>query len=1172
MTELSRRVFLQASASGAGVVSGVVVGSEALAGPPAGPAVGTPVADTGATVVIAGETVTLTNDVLTVVLRRAAGSLTLTSLRNKVAAKEYQTIAAPLFTYGLNGTSTVAANDGGWTFGAVTQSPLTMYARQGPATVGRQVRIVMSRAGSRPLTVTAVFEIYDGRAGLRFYTLIRNGSGTAKLTVTTSTVMALGFADAPHTLHYVPNQVWRSTRGALAPTPQDTSSSAKRAELPKKAVSVYDAGHGWSVSPELNWKGMRGHGQVTSDYMLPPFASLDVWSGVNHVRVVSNPTALQLVLFPNEEFEYLAVNVTVFTGGIVDGRLADEEHFRKRFRYNNTSTVFHTNDWDYRGGPSRDLPPDYYYTTIIPKAVAAGFDMVMLDDYWNTTRDSIEPSTVMKESIHSLEEFSKTLADKGLWLGLWFSLTGGGHGEGRDLADPANLAFKRGQIETLITKYRMRHQMIDLTEYWQTEQITTYSHPSDSAYRKAVLGRRLMNELVQAHPELLPKMTSELDVWPTQADRNNGLMHVCHNGWNTANGAVTGEALSLRTALTGFGHLPVGSWYMNIGVMSGKMEDYYSYMAVRAVKFGQDPGNTAQWPVPAIALMAAFNKWRKSPRIHALTEQLFRPVYLGPGWDTSSWDSGVGPYVWMYADEGRNTALVIATGVGGRADGAVVDLRWLTAGATYLAADITIDDSGRRPYAFRGAIGNRRLAVDLRANTSRGKAFWVTRVVQQGLQVVYADENATSWTLTGRSLTVRGTANTTASVVVADPATNRGLVVAVPIGASGSGTATVGTLIPPQPVATQFALPVVLQAEALTRAVTPSTVPVTTISEANANSGSWILAGFTAVGQRITYDIDVPTDGTYAIEVRFKENASRGRSQPYLDDEVLGDVVDHHYPGRVFNGLEFRSRQLGVRPLTAGKHTLAFESAGTSGTSLAVGVDTVTLTPTLTRDRIIAQTSSAASVAVTRVTEAAAGGGSFDLLPATGAGAWIEYRVTAPRAGRYRLTATTKRAAARGQAAVAVDGVTLDRVVDFYLPTSAGDYQYLEEDLGFVTFTTAGVRTVRFTVTGRSSASTSHQIAIDSLALTPVGQVTLTEPATLAVGATAVPAVGFVDIDTTARQIVVTVDDADTGGPAYIDASGKVVARRSGTATVRVRSQVDPTVTASHVLTVVEDN
>jgi hypothetical protein len=1169
MSELNRRLFLQATASSVAVTAGAVQGAAAVAAP----GTGNPVADTGATVVISGDTVTMTNDVLKVVLRRTAGSLTLISLQNRAAAKEYQTVAAALFSYELNGSATVAANDGGWTFGATAQSAITMYARQGNLTVGRQVRIMMSRAGTRPLTVTAVFEIYDGRAGLRFHTLIRNGSGTAKLTVTRSTVLALGFADQPHTLHFVPNQVWRSTRGALAPAPQDTSSSGKQAELPKKAISVYDAGHGWSVSPELNWKGMRGHGQVTGDYMLAPYASIDAWSGVNHVRVVSNPGSLQLVLFPNEEFEYLAVNVTVFAGGIVDGRMADEEHFRKRFRYNNTSTVFHTNDWDYRGGPGRDLPPDYYYTTIIPKAVSAGFDMVMLDDYWNVTRDSIEPSAVMKESIHSLEEFSATLADKGLWLGLWFSLTGGGHGEGRDLADPANLAFKRAQIETLITRYRMTHQMIDLTEYWQTEQITAYSHPSDSAYRKAVLARRLMNDLVQAHPQLLPKMTSELDVWPTQGDRNNGLIHVCNNGWNTANGGVTGEALSLRTALTGFGHLPQGSWYMNIGVMSGKMEDYYSYLAVRAVKFGQDPGNAAQWPPAAIALMAAFNRWRKSARVRALTEQPFRPVHLGPGWDSSSWDSSTGPYVWLYADEGRNTALVIATGVGGRASGATVDLRWLTAGATYLVTDITLDDSGARSYAFRGALTTTALKtfpIDLRANTSRGKAFWVSRVVRTGLQVAYADENVTSWTVTGSTVAVVGAAGTTVSLVVADPAVNRGIVVSVPLNAAGTGSVAVpaAALIPPQPVATVFALPTVLQAETLTRTTTPSSVPVTEISEANAGSGRWVLASFTAVGQRISYQFDVPADGAYAVDVRFKENANRGRSQAFLDGDPLGPVVDHLYPGRVFNGVEFRERRLGVRPLTAGRHTLTFEAAGTSGSSLAVGVDQITLTPTLAGDRIVAERSSGAAVAVTRVSEAAAGGGSFDLLPATKVGDWIEYTVTAPRAGRYRLTVTTKRTAARGQARAIVDGTTLDRVIDLYLPTSAGDYQYLDEDLGFVTFDTAGAKVVRFTVSGRASGSTSYQLAIDALALTPVGRLTLSAPAELAVGATAEPAIGFVDIPPTARQVVLSVDGADTGGPAYLRADGTLVARRPGTATVRVRSQVDPTVTASTAVTI----
>jgi hypothetical protein len=1143
MTEVSRRVFL----AGPGLVAA------ATALPPAPAAAGSSeFGARAARVTAAGSTITLANDVLRVVLRYSGGSLVVTSVQNIAANAEYQSLSASLFSYQLNGSVTVSAGDGGWAIAAPQIAPITMYTRQGNRTVGQQVRIVLSRTAPRPMAVTAVFEIFDGRAGLRFSTLIRNG-GTDNLTITNSTVIALGFADRPHTLHYVPNAIWSSTRGSLAPLPAPK-------DYPKKAVSVYDGGHGWSVSPELNWKGMRGHGDVTTDYMLPPYASLDIWSGSDHVRVLTNPAALQLVLFPQEEFEYLAVNLTVFAGDIVAGRMADAEHFRKRFRYNNTSTLFHTNDWDYRGGPGRELPPDYYYTTVSPKALAAGLDMVMLDDLWNTTRDSIEPSDAMKQSIHSLGEFSSTLASNGLLLGLWFSLTGGGHGEGRDLADPSDLAFKRGQIETLITQYKLTHQMIDLTEYWQTEQVTSYSHPSDSAYRKAVLARRLMNDLVQLHPQLLPKMTSELDVFPTQGDRNNGLIHVCHNGWNTANGGVTGENLSLRTALTGFGHLPMESAYMNGGAISGRMEDYYSYLAVRTVKFPKDPGNTADWPAAGISLMAKFNAWRRSPRIHALTEELFRPVFLGPGWDSSSWDSSVGPYIWMYTS--GDAALVIATGSGGAATGAAVTFsRWLPAGR-YLAADITLDDSGSHSYAFRGVLAST-FPIDLKANTSRGKAFWITRVTRAGLQVIYADENVTSYTLTGSLLRATGSPGAIAAVIVADPDLNRGLVVNVPLDNQGQGSAVVGELVPPQPVATDFALPSVFQAESLSRTVSDG-VAVSQVNEANAAAGGWILAAFTAVGQRIEYAIDVPAADHYRIDVRFKSNASRGRSRSYLDGVTLGPEIDHYYPGRVYQGLEFRTRELGVVPLGAGRHTLAFESTGTSGTSYAVGVDSITLTPTVEGSPIGFEDPSGSSIPLTHVAEAAASGAAFDILPATAAGEWIEYSLVAPKAGRYRLAATTKRTANRGQASVQVAGVTIaGRMVDFYLPPSDGDYQYLDEDLGTVDFAAAGAKTVRFTVTGKAGGSTGYQLAVDRLALTPIPSITLTGPSTVRVA----QSTRFTtDFDST---VLWSVDGADSGSGAWVDATGLVTGRQRGTATVRVRSQLDRTVAAALTITVV---
>ncbi|MEK8145726.1 GH36 C-terminal domain-containing protein [Streptomyces sp. M10(2022)] len=170
--------------------------------------------------------------------------------------------------------------------------------------------------------------------------------------------------------------------------------------------------------------------------------------------------------------------------------------------------------------------------------------------------------------------------------------------------------------------------------------------------------------------------------------------------------------------------------YMNIGRMTGRMEDYYSYMAVRAVKFGQDPGDATKWPDAAVRLMSVFNAWRRRPEITALTDGQFLPVHLGEGWDTTEWDSSRGPYVWMYADDRRRTALVIATAAGTVDTTVDAKLRWLDPHARYTVTDVTIDDDGTQSDRTIGTFSGDRLRttglpVDLGENASKGKAFWL---------------------------------------------------------------------------------------------------------------------------------------------------------------------------------------------------------------------------------------------------------------------------------------------------------------------------------------------------------------------------------------------------------------------------------------------------------------
>ncbi|TCN40366.1 hypothetical protein EV644_106294 [Kribbella orskensis] len=314
----------------------------------------------------------LENDVLRVKLDASAGGVRITSIYNKEAGQDYLTSRQPLFSYEFDGTTSITAENG-WELLAPRVSDLWMHTVQGRVKVGRELRIPLRRTAPQSITVTAVFDLYDGRSGWRFHTLIRNDSPT-KTSITNSTVLALGLPDRPHRLHYPPNMRWKSTIGSLSPVPEG------KAELPKKVITVYAEGHGWSLSPEMNWKTQRGKGNYAGEYMLPPFAALNAWHEIDHVRVTTNPQSLQLVLFPGEEFEYLSVNLSVFTGDVIDAKMAEEEHFRRRFRYNNVSTLFNTNDWDYRGGPGSTLPDNYYYDVIIPKAKRARFDLVMLDD------------------------------------------------------------------------------------------------------------------------------------------------------------------------------------------------------------------------------------------------------------------------------------------------------------------------------------------------------------------------------------------------------------------------------------------------------------------------------------------------------------------------------------------------------------------------------------------------------------------------------------------------------------------------------------------------------------------------------------------------------------------------------------------------------------------------
>jgi hypothetical protein len=1004
-------------------------------------------AATNATITRVGNVWTLENDVMKSVVSFGSGSLQMSSYYNKEASKEYLTGTGSQYLFYYNyGGSALYANDGGWTIGTASITDITKFGTNW----GKKLVIPLTRTSPQKVTVYVAFEIYNGRAGMKYFNTIKNND-TSEKTITESDIIALNFPNDAHTLYYVPNMEWFSTSGALAPN------------AGRNAITVYNTGDGWGIQPEMNWKT-----QGATDRL--PFANINAWSGISNVKVSTNSEALQLVLFPGEQFEYISVDMTVFKGDIMDGKMAVEENFRKRFKYHDTASVFTTNDWDYIASRT----DSFFRNTVIPKAAQAGLDMVMIDDFWNTTRDSTTAATSFTTNLASLSNF---VVSQGLRFGLWFSMTGDNHNLGRDLADPANIEYKRSQVEDImIPQYNLSHQMIDLTEFWPNTAATSTSHPSDSVYRKNVLVRDYMNDLVSRHPDFVGKLTSEVDIYPTQGDRTNGLLHVSDNGFITASGGV---GSGMKVGMDSFGYLPMNSVYFG-GSPTGVFENYYSYMLGRFIKFNTDPST---WTTTGISSLRKFNDWRKSPRIEALLEQTIRPLYAGPDFDTS------GPYAWMYTTEDKSKALVIATAanVVGASTDFTLNLRWLDDNKTYLVEDITMDDNGTTAYKYKGRFTGAQLKapglpVDLAENTSRGKAFYLQEDTGAAMQVLYADEKISSYTTTAgnSSLTVNvnGTGSSTGTVIVFDKIANDTITSTATIGAGGTGSVTVSSGF-------------LSEAESLTATVSSGDT-VGNGADVAASGGSLSYGNVNSVGDWVQYMVNVPSPGTYNIKAQVKKHPSRGTAQLYIDGAMQGAPIDEYQSAQGYVEVDLGSSTFTTSGAKAFKFQVTGKNAASTGYGLAT--DTVRLTyqspsvilPPAVPEAVKYEAESLSSTVSSGTTlsngaDSTASNKGLSYATPSAVGGWAQYTVNVPSSGTYNVKVQVKKHPSRGIVQLYVDGAAQGSPIDEY--ASVAGYELV--DLGNVTFGSAGNKQFKFQSTGKNASSSVYTLATDYISLTP---------------------------------------------------------------------------------------
>ena len=274
-----------------------------------------------ASITAKGNAWTLRNDSLQATVSFVEGKLRMESFRNRAANTDYLQGQAgvPLFTHKIDG-ATVAADDGGWTLDGAEIKDIELYGRSW----GKRLEITISRKQPVAFSTRQILEIYNGRAGLRYTSFLKNGTDK-ELAIRGSDVFQVNLPDEPHQLHYVTgNLKWNVGTAGLH-------------EGGRNAIACYATGDGWFVVPENNWATCLAPGGAKGN-AAEKLLHICVWDNAGRWRVAANPKAVQLTLFPREEVEYFSVNIGVFKGDVMDGRMAVSEHLRQRFKFHDPRT------------------------------------------------------------------------------------------------------------------------------------------------------------------------------------------------------------------------------------------------------------------------------------------------------------------------------------------------------------------------------------------------------------------------------------------------------------------------------------------------------------------------------------------------------------------------------------------------------------------------------------------------------------------------------------------------------------------------------------------------------------------------------------------------------------------------------------------------------------------
>lgn len=255
-----------------------------------------------------------------------------------------------------------------------------------------------------------------------------------------------------------------------------------------------------------------------------------------------------------------------------------------------------------------------------------------------------------------------------------------------------------------------------------------------------------------------------------------------------------------------------------------------------------------------------------------------------------------------------------------------------------------------------------------------------------------------------------------------------------------------------------------------------------TWDDTQASGGQWHHYKANADGDFIEYSLPVSKAGSYAVRVRVKKYTNRGKVQLAIGGSAQGQVMDLY----AANGT-YATVQLGLVTFgSSGPKSFRFTVLGknTASTDRHVAVDAITLVPVYEAENLPSTNSGDPAVVWSDV---GASGGQWHNYQANAVGDYIEYTLDDIERGTYQVKVVTKTFTNRGKVQLSVaGGGNVGAVIDLYSSVAA----FVTGDLGSFTFNTTGSKKFRFTVSGKNSNSTGHQVGIDAILLDPLSQPT----------------------------------------------------------------------------------